>query len=673
VALLGLVVQAIVALLVVGLTAATSSLALALLRVQIAAGALFWGVTYLHLVLRRHASEEALDLEAAERRRREQGMESLFAEDETGRAAQLLAQMDRYLAPALSLVLALALLSPLLYYLFGALGEANSLAATLAEMPPVAEAYLLHASAAAIGATLVFFLLGTYAAGLARERGWSVLRAGAGAMLSSALFLFLATIALVLASRGWAGYVPDRFVGALVLLWMTAQAVEMLVNFILDFYRPRVAAFEQRPVYDSRLSGLFAEPQGLFRTFAQTMDYQFGFRISETWFFRFLERAFAPLLLIQVLTFYLLTCIVVVRPGEAGIVERWGRPVGLPAIAPGEPSEEVDWSRVAEPLAPGISLKWPWPFEAIRIIPRENVRVLYTGFTLEEGETREERIEQMRTYALAWNMAHMKGNTRYLVPMPQTMERTIAAAPAFTDAEEGATAEAGPDLADALFLSGYFALHYRVGPETRDVYRYAYTHQDPDELIRLIVEREMTAYFAGAEFNSLVTDATGEAEDALQTRIQTALTRADTGIEVVDFHIIDLHPPAGRVGQAYQAVLASRQEREALKLEAEARRQAILGQAPSEALRMTVEAESYRYSRRRLADARAERFRQQNMAWTAAPEVFRARMRLRVLQEALVDKRLFVVAPDLTLFLDDTRSLRTGGLDDAILEEATRD
>ncbi len=676
VALLGLVVQAIAALVLVGLAAVTNSLALAYLRILVATGVLFWGVAYLHLLLRRHAAEEALDLEAAERRRREQGMESLFTREEKGRAAQMLAQMDRYLAPGLSLLLALLLLSPVLYRLLWSLGDANSLWGYVTDLPPVETTYLLHAAAAAIGTTLVFFLLGTYAAGLARESGWGVLRAGAGAMLGGALFLFLATIALVLASRGWAGNAPDRIVAAAVLLWMTAQAIEMLVNFTLDFYRPRVAGFEQRPVYDSRLSGLFAEPQGLFRTFAQTMDYQFGFRISETWFFRFLERAFAPLLLIQILTFYLLTCIVIIRPGEVGIIERWGRPVGLPQDVAGRPGEETDWSRVADPLAPGISLKWPWPFEVVRVIPREQVRILYTGFTPEEGETREERIESLRTHSLAWDMKHMDTNQKYLVPMPPPAtgsEEEGEEAFVFADADSAFAPDASPDLADALFLSGYFALSYTIGPDIRDVYRYTYTHRDPEALLVSIAESETTAFFAGAEFRELVRDRSGTAEETLRRRIQQALTAAETGIELVDVHIIDLHPPAGEVGKSYQAVLGSRQQREALVLRAEADRQRILGEAPSEARKTLTEAGSYRYSREVLADARAKRFAQQNMAWRAAPEVFRARMRLRVLQEALLDKRLFIIDPELTLFLDDTSALRTGALDEAILEEAARE
>ena len=48
-----------------------------------------------------------------------------------------------------------------------------------------------------------------------------------------------------------------------------------------------------RALYDSRLVGVLAQPEGLVATAAQTLDYQFGFKVSETWFYQFLQRSIA--------------------------------------------------------------------------------------------------------------------------------------------------------------------------------------------------------------------------------------------------------------------------------------------------------------------------------------------------------------------------------------------
>ena len=107
---------------------------------------------------------------------------------------------------------------------------------------------------------------------------------------------------------------------------MALVGVELVLNLILDIYRPRVPGRERRPPYESRLLGLFAEPQGVLKTVAATLDYQFGFEVSETWFYHFMEKAILPLLLVQVVSLWLLTMIVVVNPNEVAFVEVFGKP-----------------------------------------------------------------------------------------------------------------------------------------------------------------------------------------------------------------------------------------------------------------------------------------------------------------------------------------------------------
>ena len=71
-------------------------------------------------------------------------------------------------------------------------------------------------------------------------------------------------------------------------------------------------------MYESRLVGLLGQPEGLITTAAQALDYQFGFKVSETWFYRFFERALGWLLLLQVAALLLSTCVVFIDAGRAG-------------------------------------------------------------------------------------------------------------------------------------------------------------------------------------------------------------------------------------------------------------------------------------------------------------------------------------------------------------------
>ena len=80
--------------------------------------------------------------------------------------------------------------------------------------------------------------------------------------------------------------------------------------------------------YD-KLVGLLAQPEGLFTTAAQALDYQFGFKVSETWFFRLLQQNLPFLVLAQLAVLFLSTCVVFIDAGEQAVLERFGKPVGV--------------------------------------------------------------------------------------------------------------------------------------------------------------------------------------------------------------------------------------------------------------------------------------------------------------------------------------------------------
>jgi len=70
-----------------------------------------------------------------------------------------------------------------------------------------------------------------------------------------------------------------------------------------------------RPLYESRFVGIFAQPESLFTTAAQTLDYQFVSKF-ETWFFQAAQKNLAVLLLVQFAALILSTTIVFVDAGE---------------------------------------------------------------------------------------------------------------------------------------------------------------------------------------------------------------------------------------------------------------------------------------------------------------------------------------------------------------------
>ena len=82
----------------------------------------------------------------------------------------------------------------------------------------------------------------------------------------------------------------------LIPILLIVLGIENLLNVVFDIYRPRLAGQYNRAGFDSRLLGLINEPGEILHTATGAIDYQFGFKVSQTWFFKLLEKAVVPLI-----------------------------------------------------------------------------------------------------------------------------------------------------------------------------------------------------------------------------------------------------------------------------------------------------------------------------------------------------------------------------------------
>src|SRR5581483_1741504 len=117
----------------------------------------------------------------------------------------------------------------------------------------------------------------------ARLEGQQLLRPGASYLLLGAYLIGLATASLAAAEFGFPRV--DHYVARALCVILTLVAVETVLNLILEIYRPRTRGEQARVLYDSRLIGMLSQPESLITTAAQALDYQFGFKVSETTIF----------------------------------------------------------------------------------------------------------------------------------------------------------------------------------------------------------------------------------------------------------------------------------------------------------------------------------------------------------------------------------------------------
>ena len=379
-------------------------------------------------------------------------------------------------------------------------------------------------------------------------------------------------------------------------------AVETLVALVLEIYRPRVKGKVERPLYDSRLVGLLSQPEGLITTAAQALDYQFGFKVSETWFYRlFFERALKWLLLLQVAALVLSTCFVFVNAGEQGLLERWGRPVQGRTL-----------------LNPGVQPKWPWPIDKAYISLTEQVQTIEVGFTPEEGKDEETVV--------LWTKSHTKEDN-FLVANREP-------APGVEAANEPEARRTPP----VSFITGSIPIEFQI----TNLVAWAYNNEDALSLLKDVATREVVRYCVSADMNELMSSGRMEASRTLAERVQAAADQRGLGVRILVVGLQDLHPPV-KAAEDYEKVIAATQSRLAKILTARAEEIRTNALAAGQAAMLLNLAKSDRIGREAGARAQAALFTNQIPAFLAAPSVYAQRAYLQTFVRATANARKYVM------------------------------
>lgn len=496
-----------------------------------------------------------------------------------------------------------------------------------AEMLPLAPNPLPMAILA-VACCIGTLIAGSFFVGVSREKGCRWLRpSGAWLFLTGFLFM-LGAIALFCEFFKKAINTIDLSMGKLGVVILAVLAVELIISFIVEFYRPRMPGEEERPLLESRLLALFTEPGGVARNVAASLDYQFGFQVSEAWFYRFLERTVVPLFAIMVIIFWLMTCIVVIETGENGIREKFGQVSSR------------------EPLPPGLYFKLPLPFERITRFPVEHVQEITIGGHDEEEE------EGHDDAVIVWDIKEVHDDEANFIVADNAEDEKM------TEASEGKSYAGGLNLG---VVSAHIPMYFKV----KDLYKYSYLHQDAGQVLKNLASRELVRYLASANFKDILGSKRIEATTILNERIQKAADEADLGIEVLFVGLSGLHPPFG-VGSAYDNVVASKEMQYEQILLAQAYATIIAPRTAGIAKTLIDNAEAYRLEREQVPQAEGERFLSQLKSYEASPELFLLSSYLDVIVNEGRSARKYVLATrdgQETLILNLEKKIRSSLLD----------
>lgn len=535
---------------------------------------------------------ERLEKFELEEMARAKGSATLFAskEAEVFPAARARQQFEKYFLPIFTVVL-LLLQGSGAYFLWRWLTK-------LPAVPPLKEGWTALSLFGLFA--LVLFLLGRFSATIARIEDHRLLRPGASFLLLGA-YLCIGTaagLAAVEADFPKADFYLAR--GFCVLLAL--NSVETLLTLILEIYRPRVKGKVARPLYESRLVGLLGQPEGLITTAAQALDYQFGFKVSETWFYRFFEKALGWLILLQLGVLLISTCFIVVEAGEQALLERFGRPVA---------GREV--------LGPGVHLKWPWPMDRAYRYRTEQIQTINIGIAPDDHD------ETPYSKTILWTIGH-GDEDNYLVANRE---------------QPGSEADsrAGDRKAPPVSL---LIVNVPVQYQIRNLPEWAYNHENSSELLQRIATREVVRYLVSADLNEIMSHARQAAAAELRDRIQAAANANKLGANILFVGLQGIHPPV-KVAADYEKVVGAVQQMIAKSNNATAEAIRTNALAGARAFSLTNAAEAGRLRVELTALARAAAFTNQIPAFQASPSVYRQRAYAQTFASATGKTRKFIL------------------------------
>jgi regulator of protease activity HflC (stomatin/prohibitin superfamily) len=444
---------------------------------------------------------------------------------------------------------------------------------------------------------LLLFLLGRFSVTIARLENQRLLRPSASFLLAGAYVCALTALGIA----GVAAKFPraDFWFARGLCVLLGLMAAEILVTLLLEIYRPRVRGRVARPLYDSRVVGLLAQPESLFTTAAQTLDYQFGFKVSETWFFLLLKKNLPMLLLAQLAVLLLSTCAVFVDAGEQAVLERFGR-------------------RVAT-LDAGAHFKLPWPVEKIYRYRTEQIQTFVVGYVPDE--------QSEKASTILWSVAHAKEDN-FLVAnrAPVTVQNDGAGT--------NDTLKAPP----VSLISVSIPVQFQI----TNVTDWAYNNAGATNLLQSLATREVARFLAGADLNSVMSSNRLEAAETLRDGIQASANEHKLGAKIIFVGLQDIHPPTTVAGD-YEKVIGAEQTKLAAILAAQAYAISNVALAGAQAFTTTNLADATRLQLEVSRFAQAALFTNQIPAFEAAPSVYKQRVYFQTFADATRNARKYVL------------------------------
>jgi membrane protease subunit HflK len=639
VCLTALVLSAIFFLGTLILSKVTGVFAVFALSWQILAAAVIWAILAVQFYQRALAQQEKLDMAVLQRSSGDTIFEAQKSHSEFFAVAQnRLRIFEKWILPVFSVSLAVYEIT-----------IGSWLVRTVYHQQTQQPSHLLLGAVLTVAVAFLSFLFSLFATGMSNQQQWRPLRAGGSYLLAAAVLTFACSAGMAFAQ--FKVQVVLTVLNWIVPVVILVLGLETALNFVFDIYRPRLKDQYSSSAFDSRLLATVSSPGSILQTAASAIDYQFGFKVSQTWVYRIREQAVVPLVIVSAAILYLLSCVVIIPPESQAIIERFGT--------------AFDSQGNVRLIGSGLTFKLPWPFEVTRKFPTKEIQEIHIGYIPDDDPDKQK-------LPLLWGTEHHKAEYNLLV-----------ATETINSQEKGAV--------PVSIIRAAIPVQYRV----TDLYKYLYKYADSQKVLEALCYREVIKFAASARIEpesqsgsyeeSLLGAGRAKAAAELVGIIQKEADLMNLGVEIVFMGLQGFHPPP-EVAQDFQAVIGAVQKKQAAVLLAIAERDrffttnvgsvkqaenlynlaekytqadqagekqqmdkikieldSAFSQASGQLFAKLREAKSYSFEKAVLAEATGKRFSQQLKAYRASKRIYTHELRMNMLEEALEKIRKYIV------------------------------
>ena len=183
-----------------------------------------------------------------------------------------------------------------------------------------------------------------------------------------------------------------------------------------------------------------------------------------------------------------------------------------------------------------------------------------------------------------------------------------------------------------------FFVEYKI----TDPVQYLYSSNDPEQILRNLIQSQVRNVVGSATVDSVLTDGKENIQMQVRELVTGILEEYDIGLTLVDVKIQDSEPPTVDVVEAFKAVETAKQQAETVVNDAKAYQNARLPEAEAEADKLIQNARYLKQKRINEAVEQVAMFTAMYEEYAQNPDITKSRMYYEAISEILPGVKLYI-------------------------------